>query len=655
MWWAQPGADKELLDTVNGLLDALVKPINVTAEYVDRISKGDIPPKITDSYNGDFNEIKNNLNACIDTYERPAGRDGQAGSMPRSPGSWRPAARRRSSRAAGGSWSAGSTTCGDAFVGPINVTAEYVDRISKGDIPPKITDNYNGDFNEIKNNLNACIDTMSGLLAETDKLVNATIAGQLATRGEAAKFAGGWGKLVGGVNNLCDAFVGPINVTAEYVDRISKGDIPPKITDNYNGDFNEIKNNLNACIDTMSGLLAETDKLVNATIAGQLATRGEAAKFAGGWGKLVGGVNNLCDAFVGPINVTAEYVDRISKGDIPPKITDNYNGDFNEIKNNLNACIDTMSGLLAETDKLVNATIAGQLATRGEAAKFAGGWGKLVGGVNNLCDAFVGPINVTAEYVDRISKGDIPPKITDNYNGDFNEIKNNLNACIDTMSGLLAETDKLVNATIAGQLATRGEAAKFAGGWGKLVGGVNNLCDAFVGPINVTAEYVDRISKGDIPPKITDSYNGDFNEIKNNLNACIDTMSGLLAETDKLVNATIAGQLATRGEAAKFAGGWGEAGRRGQQPVRRLRRPDQRHRRVRGPDQQGRHPAEDHRQLQRGLQRDQEQPESVHRRGQRPGRRRRAPQQGRRRGQARYPGGRLQAPWRLPQDRPRGE
>jgi hypothetical protein len=47
---------------------------------------------------------------------------------------------------------------------------------------------------------------------------------------------------------------------------------------------------------------------------------------------------------------------------------------------------------------------------------------------------------------------------------------------------------------------------------------------------DVTAEYVDRISKGDIPPKITDTYQGDFNEIKNNLNASIDVMNGLLRE-----------------------------------------------------------------------------------------------------------------------------
>ncbi|MEZ5335862.1 MAG: hypothetical protein R2741_11820 [Methanolobus sp.] len=45
---------------------------------------------------------------------------------------------------------------------------------------------------------------------------------------------------------------------------------------------------------------------------------------------------------------------------------------------------------------------------------------------------------------------------------------------------------------------------------------VNSCLDAFIGPLNVAAEYIDRISKGDIPPAITDSYNGDFNEIKNN-------------------------------------------------------------------------------------------------------------------------------------------
>jgi len=549
------GDAKALLQGVNEMLDAVIKPLNVTAKYVDDISKGVIPAIITDNYNGDFNVIKTNLNAVVKMMSDLLA---ETDKLIKATVDGKLSTRGDAAKFAGG-WGqlvGGVNNLVDAFVRPINVTAEYVDRISKGDIPPKIVDVYNGDFNEIKNNLNACIDTMTGLLAETDTLIKATVEGRLSVRGDSARFAGGWGKLVGGVNTLVDAFVRPINVTAEYVDRISKGDIPPKIVDTYHGDFNEIKNNLNACIDTMTTLLVETDKIVKAAADGELDKRADATKFVGGWNKLVSGVNDTITNIVDPLMVTADYVDKVSKGIIPPEITTVYKGQYNIIKTNLNAVVKMMSDLLAETDKLINATVEGKLSTRGDAAKFAGGWGKLVGGVNNLVDAFVRPINVTAEYVDRISKGDIPPKIVDTYHGDFNEIKNNLNACIDTMTGLLAETDKLIKATVEGKLSTRGDADKFAGGWGKLVGGVNNLVDAFVRPINVTAEYVDRISKGDIPPKIVDTYQGDFNEIKNNLNACIDTMTTLLVETDKIVKAAADGELDKRADAAKFLGGW---------------------------------------------------------------------------------------------------
>ena len=46
---------------------------------MDRIGKGDIPPKITDSYKGDFNEIKINLNNCIDNVQSPGERHQYAG------------------------------------------------------------------------------------------------------------------------------------------------------------------------------------------------------------------------------------------------------------------------------------------------------------------------------------------------------------------------------------------------------------------------------------------------------------------------------------------------------------------------------------------------------------------------------------------------
>ena len=83
--------------------------------------------------------------------------------------------------------------------------------------------------------------------------------------------------------------------------------------------------------------------------------------------------------------------------------------------------------------------------------------------------------------------------------------------------------------------------SNFNGRYREIVQGVNQTLDAVIGPLNAAAEYVDRISKGDIPPKITDSYNGDFNEIKNNLNNCVDNMNLLVADAGMFIEAAVEG------------------------------------------------------------------------------------------------------------------
>ena len=547
------GDFRKIVQGVNDTLDSVIGPLNVAAEYVDRISKGDIPKKITDNYKGDFNEIKNNLNGCIEAVDLLVT---DAGLLVKAAVEGKLATRADASKHQGDFRKIvqGVNDTLDSVIGPLNVAAEYVDRISKGDIPNKITDSYYGDFNEIKNNLNSCIDAVNGLVADAAILSKAAVEGKLATRADASKHHGDFRKVVQGVNNTLDSVIGPLNVAAEYVDRISKGDIPNKISDSYNGDFNEIKNNLNGCIDAVNLLVTDAGTLVKAAVEGKLATRADASKHQGDFRKVVQGVNNTLDSVIGPLNVAAEYVDRISKGDIPNKISDSYNGDFNEIKNNLNGCIDAVNALVADAGILSKAAVQGKLATRADASKHQGDFRKVVQGVNDTLDSVIGPLNVAAEYVDRISKGDIPNKISDSYNGDFNEIKNNLNGCIDAVNALVADALVLSKAAVEGKLATRADASKHQGDFRKIVQGVNETLDSVIGPLNVAAEYVDRISKGDIPGKITDKYNGDFNEIKNNLNGCIDAVNALVADAGGLVKAAVEGKLATRADATKHQG-----------------------------------------------------------------------------------------------------
>ena len=373
-------------------------------------------------------------------------------------------------------------------------------------------------------------------------LSKAAVEGKLSTRADAANHQGDYRKIVEGVNDTLDAVIGPLNVAAEYVDNISKGAIPAKITDTYNGDFNTIKNNLNNCIDAISNMVAEAANLEKAAIEGRLSTRADASQYQGDYRKIVQGVNNTLDAVIGPLNVAAEYVDNISKGAIPARITDTYNGDFNLIKNNLNTCIDAVNALVADAAMLSKAAVEGKLSTRADAANHQGDYRKIVEGVNDTLDAVIGPLNVTADYVDKIAQGVIPPTIVDNYNGDFNIIKNNLNNVVKMMNNLLAQTDFIIKAAAEGELDKRADATLFLGGWNQLVTGVNQTLDGVILPVNEAVEVLSLVEQGDLTRTVIGDYKGQLGDFKDTVNNTIAKLSQTIAEVinaaDQLGNAS---------------------------------------------------------------------------------------------------------------------
>jgi methyl-accepting chemotaxis protein len=212
------------------------------------------------------------------------------------------------------------------------------------------------------------------------------VEGKLSTRADASQHQGDFRKVVEGVNATLDSVINPLNVAANYVERISKGDIPNKITDNYNGDFNAIKNNLNACIEAVNKMVADANMLSQAAVEGKLATRADATHHLGDFRKIVEGVNHTLDAVITPLNVAAAYVDNIAKGNIPAKITDSYNGDFNVLKNNLNTCIDAISLLVKDADMLAQAAQDDRLDERADASKHHGDYRKVIEGVNGTLD-----------------------------------------------------------------------------------------------------------------------------------------------------------------------------------------------------------------------------------------------------------------------------
>ncbi len=210
-----------------------------------------------------------------------------------------------------------------------------------------------------------------------------------------------------------------------------------------------------------------------------------------------------------------------------------------------------LSRLTEEAARMAASVRAGRLDQRGDAARLAPEFRPVVLGMNDTMDAFTRPLSMATENLRRIGKGDIPPKITDTYEGDFNDIKNSLNESIDAVNGLVADTLALAKAGTEGRLAVRAQAAKHQGDFRKIVEGVNQTLDAVIAPITEASNVLERLSGRDMRARMQGDYNGDHAKMKESLNATAVALHDALGQVAQAVDqvASASAQIASSSQA----------------------------------------------------------------------------------------------------------
>jgi methyl-accepting chemotaxis protein len=426
---------------------------------------------------------------------------------------------------------------------PLKKLVDAADSISHGNLDVDIDVSVKDETGILARSFTKISDSLRFLKTDVDILIGGAIEGKLETRVDITKHQGAYREIIDGVNKSLDAITVPMNTAADYIDRISRGEMPDLITDDYNGDFNKLKNNLNTCIMAIKGLITDAHMLAQASVEGNLSARVDASKHQGDYRSIIEGVNNTLDAITMPLNTAADYIYRISRGEMPEVITDDFRGDFNKLKNNLNTCIGAINELIADANMLAQAALEGKLSTRAEISKHQGDYRSIIEGVNDTLDAITVPLNTAADYIDKISNGNIPEKLTNNFRGDFNKIKDNLNVCIDAVNGLIVDANMLALAAEEGKLSIRANAEKHQGSFKSIIEGVNNTLDAFIGPVKESADVLNEMAKGNLKVVVTGNYRGDLAQIKNALNDTTVSLSGYINEISRVLAEVSSGNL----------------------------------------------------------------------------------------------------------------
>jgi len=383
-----------------------------------------------------------------------------------------------------------------------------------------------------------CMENIKRLVNDANLLAQAAVEGKLDIRADSSKHGGDFRLIIEGVNATLDAVIGPLNMAAEYIERISKGDIPAKITDSYSGDFNEIKNNLNHCIDGMGGLV-ESSAVLKKMAVNDYSSKVE-GKYQGIFAETAESVNMVRERLLAVVETNIHIAEGEFTADLEKYREIGRRSEEDRIVPSFIMSMENIDRLVRDAGMLAEATVAGKLDIRADATQHQGEYRRVIEGLNNTLDAVIGPLNMAAEYIERIAQGNTPPKITDTYNGDFNAIKNNLNTCIEEISILVEEVGVAINAGVEGKLDQRANADRGRGVYHKILSGVNATMDALIAPINEAILVVNEMTKGSLSIRMTGNYRGDNAHLKDQLNMMIEILGTMInAISDKL------GQLAS--------------------------------------------------------------------------------------------------------------
>jgi methyl-accepting chemotaxis protein len=159
----------------------------------------------------------------------------------------------------------------------------------------------------------------------------------------------------------------------------------------------------------------------------------------------IGDLENSFGLMLKNIKDQSEAVNKISKGNLDVYITPKSEKDI--LSNGLIKVVDTLKNLARDFKSLTNSALNGELHIRTDESKYQGGFSEIVSGVNKTLDAVIIPIKDGTTALETMAKGDLTVRITAEYKGDHQIIKNSINTLGQSLSSALIEVNEAVLAT----------------------------------------------------------------------------------------------------------------------------------------------------------------------------------------------------------------
>lgn len=284
----------------------------------------------------------------------------------------------------------------------------------------------------------------------------------------------------------------------------------------------------------------EFDRVCQAIKAGHLETRADPGRASGSEKTILANVNEMLDALLLPVQAASSCIYDISRGIIPAKIKASYPGDLDGIKNNINACIDGLSGLSGICRVLQRLAVNDH--TQTAATNHPGIFAETAQATNAVRERLLS----IADMNHSIAAGDLKDLEELKAIGkrsEEDEMIPSYIVMIENIERMLDDAHKLERAAIEGRLEYRIDVSLHQGKFRAVLEGVNHTLDAVTNPIAEAAQVLVEMERGNLGVIVQGDYQGDHALIKNALNGTIESLRAYVGEIDRVLSAMAGGNL----------------------------------------------------------------------------------------------------------------
>ncbi|GEM_PF-548623 len=543
------GTYQNILYGINLCLEAITRPLGVAASYIFRISKGEIPEKITENYNGDFSLIKNNLNTCIDSLNRMKTflneviEEQKAGNID---------ARCRLENLEGVYYQLldGVNLAFDTFILPMYEATKLLNQYANGNVQLSMQE-LSGKQKIVSESINLLRENLTKVVEYIILLSKETKIGNLQVRIDISRHKGLFAVVLKNLNNTLENIISPLNFSADWLKRLSEGEKVEKIdVEKYQGEFKEFTKHLNLIHESLSVLLSELFNLTSEALEGNLSARCNIDLLKGDFREILQRVNNTLNAVSEPMQFATEWAIQVSDGSrLESPDLEKYKGDYKKLVDALTLIAGTIKDMAQELSLLAKQTINGNLNYRCDASKVRGSYKLIIKMVNNALEGVINPLKVTSEYLNKISQGEIPEKIETEYKGDYGIVKNNLNKSIDSLSEMVSKINEYINFSQKRELSkVKFDETQHNGIYKEMVAGLNKSAELIDIPLSEIVKILSLLEKGDISQAVTGNYLGIFEKLKTNIHSLLETNLLIIEKSKQIAKGDLTVELKKRSE-----------------------------------------------------------------------------------------------------------